>query len=1324
MAGPALAAAPGPGNTKPPVLSQPTDAQTGPTQRAQATAKKTGKPVTIDELTTENTLTVANPDGSLSTTRHLQTARVKKNGKWTPVDATLTKNSDGSFSPAAAASGVTLSGGGTAPLASFTDKAGHKLALSLPFALPTPTVSGDTAGYADVLPGVDLNATVTDQGAFREVLVVHNAQAAANPALKTLRLATSTNGLSTSSDQDGNLTVKAADGKPAFTAPAPVMWDSAAPQATPRANARSADGEIAAPAGPAVAPVAGAGTTGTVDAAGADVSSKDGPGHGAHISKLAVQADDNSITLTPDPAQLASGTYPEYIDPGVAPTAGTSHFTEVRESCSDNIYDKAQTNGEGVGYQHYDTCSGLYRSFFQLDTSALNGSMQIMSSKLYFTETYGADHDCTNGSWPVSLALTGAMNPNNNAWGAQPGVTTNIGSQNVLTAAAGCGGYRTVLFDVTGVVNQWKTNGNLTFGLYGNESKYSTNYGFMRFSTNPYLITTYDIAPNQPTGMYTDPYSGECGSTGWIGMTTLNGNASNINLHAWVSTPMSGTNLKTYFHVWDNMVNNGSGSPADASNPSSDWVASGNWTSANIGGQVSDGHQYGWNATASDGTLGSPGSQYCYFNVDLSPPSLASFTPSTTFPPLGSGITPNAHAGDTGITIPVTSTDPTPGGCNLQACIKSGVAAFQYSLDTNIPVSGASSVQVTSDANGTATANIPINLTASQWGTHTLFVRAVDGAGNTQATAAAYSFYAPWNPNAKVTAGDLTGDAVPDTIVADPTGSGNLTLVPGGKDPDATPLVASTPANSPDGTSWDNYLVTHRGSQSQMMVDDIFAYQKNTKTLYLYRNDGITSGGANGYFTNTANVSTPIGKPAICLSSDCSGYNGTDWSGLTQLVAPGQFSGTKGYADLITVENGKLWYYPGSAKPSTYLGKPYLIGSGDWSNTTLIAPGVTGANVSSGTSTGGTPTLWARNNVTGAISSYPLTFDPATGAPTSNLTAPTFSNLNPAGSALCVDMTGGTDANGTLAELWNCGSTPWENQSFTWGADGSLHVMGKCLDDQNGYVTDGNPVQLYDCNNTDAQHWTSVAGSPGLLKNVKANLCLSAPKGNLTASVKLIVTACTAGAAEQTWSADGAALTQQTVLNLGVRAATYPVITSPGDVNGDGNPDLLTITGGTGGGVMTEYQGIAPSGTLPLLGGATPMGTVDAPVQTDVRSAYDGKCLDNYGGTNGTPVAQYDCWGGAGQKFSFATDGTLRSGGKCVSTANAGTGNGTSVISWDCQPGHAEQQWVLRGDGSIYNPASQRCLELPGWTTVNGGSLDIWDCIGGHANQLWTVRTY
>ncbi|MFE0464736.1 ricin-type beta-trefoil lectin domain protein [Kitasatospora sp. NPDC058965] len=1325
-------------------------AQDGPTQQALAQAKKTGKPVTVDALTTETAVTVANPDGKTFTrTSNIQPVRVQKGGAWVATDATLAKNADGTFSPAATPSGVTLSGGGTAPLAAFKDKAGHQFAMTLPFALPKPTVNGNTATYADVLPGVDLQATVTDQGAFHEVLVVKNAQAAANPQLKTLKLATTTNGLTTSTDTDGNLTVKTPDGTEAFHAPAPVMWDSAAlaaPGGVPaQADAAAAE---AAPKAPPISPAAPPAPPSAVDPAGRIGSSKDGPGHGAHISKLNVKADNGSVTLAPDADQLAHATYPAFIDPTVAPGGGTNHYLEVKEGCAgQSLYDNAQENGEGVGYQQYDSnCFGLYRSFYEMDTSFFNSSTIVVKSTLTLAETYGADHGCPN-TWGIGLRLTGGI-ANGTNWGSQPGQVQDLGQTTVKSAYFGCG-TQYVNFDVTGPVGQYRGYPNLTFGIYGQENKYATNYGFMRFSTNPQLSTQYEIAPNTPDSVSVSQANANCsgGTPGWLGAT-----AGPVSLSARLTTGMPGVNLTGGSKLLDNTASDGNGNPYTDGWPASPGaVGSGGTVSIPTPVPWADGHQYSWQVWANDGYMAGPAATPCVFDVDLTPPSVATFTPSSDFPPLGSGITPNKHAGDGTVSIQVSSTDPTPTwGCVRMACVKSGVTAFQWSLDTNVPPSGANTIPVTPDGNGTATASVPITLTAAQWGTHTLYVRALDGAGNTQATVASYSFYAPWNQNAVAVAGDLTGDGVPDTLVPDPNNNGNLTLIPGGKDMAAAPLIASAANQSPDGTGWNNYLVTHRGSQTQSILDDIFAYQKQTKQLYLYRNDGTVSATSNGpgvagRFTLTQDVMV-INKPTGCANVATGSGCPTDWSGLTQMVAPGANALGKNMADLITVENNQLWYYPGSARGGAYLGRPYLIGSGDWSGTTLIAPGSVGATVTSGLprvdfygapvldgngnqltytgETGGTPTLWARDNTTGAVVSYPLTFD-GNGIPTSNLTAPSHTALTTGlkaadGSPICADMSHGNSADGTPVEIWGCVAGAY-NQQWTLGADQSVHVLGKCLDVNHNGTANGSTVQIWTCNGGTNQQW--VPGPNNTLRNPVSGRCLGDNGGGNAAGTTLIIWDCN-GNPDQQWTFP--AQPGQTLLPIGVGSDVAPTVVSPGDVNGDGNPELYAISGSTGADQVTVYPGAAPSNGIAQFATPVGMGTEYAPVGVTLHSVYaPSKCVDdnNSQTANGTPIDLYDCNGGGNQVFNFNTDGTLRYAGmKCVAADGAGTALGTKAVLTDCLPGHPEQQWTFNHDGRIVNKNSGLCLEINNWDTTNGRQLDTWTCVD-QTNTAWSLST-
>ncbi|MER5867587.1 ricin-type beta-trefoil lectin domain protein [Kitasatospora sp. NPDC002040] len=1293
------AAAP-PGSTATAKLPDP--APGSATQAARLKAKSTGKPVTIDELTTETSLTVAEPNGKLTVTTHLQTARIKRNGGWADLDARLRKNGDGTWSPEATPSGVTLSGGGTGPLATLTDRDGKSLAVSFPMRLPKPVVQDSKALYPNVLPGVDLQVDVTDQGAVREVLVVKDAKAAANPALKSLRLATSTKGLTVTTEADGSLTAKTADGRAAFISPTPVMWDSAttatAPASVLSSEARSKAAAESRSGGQTV--------TGP--------STADGPGQGSRVRPIGVRADRDAITLVPD-AELLGGkdtVWPLFIDPPFQPlpTMGTNHYAQVKRGCpSTPLYDKPQDRGQGVGFQHYDSdCYGMYRSYFELNTTYLKPNMYIDNAKVTFTETYGADWNC-NTPYSITLKWTGAIGGGTD-WNHQPGVIGDVDTKQTTSASpnGGCG-WKTYNFDATDEVRSLAQQDadNWTVGLFGDEGGDVNKHGFMRFGPNPSLSVTYDIAPNTPDSQYIDPwpinpggYGCNGSQPGWVGRTVLTGNGnSDITLHAWGSTPMPNTNITLGFHVWDNMTDGGNGQPYTTGWPPSQTINGAGWGNANISIPVSDGHQYGWNAWATDGLLNSPTSGDCHFNVDTSPPSLAQFGNMQAFPPLGSGIKPTGHAGDQGTTIKVSSTDPTPGGCNRQSCIKSGVWGFRYSLDDNVPVTGGNTAWATQNADGSASADIPVQLNPDQWGTHRLYVRAFDAAGNTQPEAAVYDFYAPWNPATKVVAGDLDYDGTPDLVV--PAADGSLTLLPGNSDFTAQPGTASTQAHSPEGDSWNNYLIAHRGSTIDSSVDDLFAYNKGTRKLYLYRNDAShVPQGTAGHFNLTAGVSQIYNSTSLCHPTRPGAT-----SNITQMTALSPTPAVSGRPNLVTVEDGHLWYYRANTLAGCMLEEGQDIGTGDWSGVTLLSPGLVGGQLS----------VWARDNVTGAVHSYPLNLG-TDGKPTNTLPAPTRSTLVSAvssaqGQPMCADIDYGRTDNGTLAQLWDCNTS--SAQILSRATDGAVHILGKCLDINQGTTYNGSIVQLWDCNGSGAQKWVDGPYA-GTLQNPQSGRCLAVPNASNTPGTKLTIWDCLSDASQR-WVRPA----QQAVLVPGLSSAAFPGLESPGDINGDGNPDLIATAAQ---GTMYQFLGTQPSNGLAQFGSPRSLPTA-APAVYNIASMHGaGRCLDNWGAQNGADLRLYDCWNGPGQKFTFATDGTLRTGGRCVSTKDNALGWGTTATITDCT-GAGGQIWTYRTDGSLYNPAGNVCLELPGMQDANALIVGVWGCANYNHHRWNLFRT-
>ncbi|MFB9627401.1 LamG-like jellyroll fold domain-containing protein [Nonomuraea helvata] len=155
-----------------------------PEQAAVVAARASGKPVEVTALTSETRQVVANPNGRLTATFNAQPARVRRAGTWVPVDTTLRVNPDGTVSAAATPEDLTLSGGGDGPLARYR-RGGKSVEVSWPGPLPKPVLTGSTAVYQEVRPGIDLRVTATPQG-LSQTLTVKTREAAADGKLDEL----------------------------------------------------------------------------------------------------------------------------------------------------------------------------------------------------------------------------------------------------------------------------------------------------------------------------------------------------------------------------------------------------------------------------------------------------------------------------------------------------------------------------------------------------------------------------------------------------------------------------------------------------------------------------------------------------------------------------------------------------------------------------------------------------------------------------------------------------------------------------------------------------------------------------------------------------------------------------------------------------------------------------------------------------------------------------------------------------------------------------------------------------------------------------------
>jgi len=129
--------------------------------------------------------------------------------------------------------------------------------------------------------------------------------------------------------------------------------------------------------------------------------------------------------------------------------------------------------------------------------------------------------------------------------------------------------------------------------------------------------------------------------------------------------------------------------------------------------------------------------------------------------------------------------------------------------------------------------------------------------------------------------------------------------------------------------------------------------------------------------------------------------------------------------------------------------------------------------------------------------------DPGTGSSAGTLVS--------AASGRCLDVPGGSTANGTLPVIWDCNGGA--NQRWTSSGQ-SLQALGKCLDAPINAAA-GAKVQMWDCHGGANQQWT--LNSDGTVRGVQSGLCLDVDHNRTANGTAVLLWTCSA-AANQRWS--------------------------------------------------------------------------------------------------------------------------------------------------------------------------------------------------------------
>ncbi|MFI1924810.1 MULTISPECIES: DNRLRE domain-containing protein [unclassified Streptomyces] len=983
---------------------------------AQRQAVAAGRRVEVTALRDETSTTYARPDGSFELVAHGAPVRARVNGAWKPIDTSLARTAQG-WAARATVDPVVFSAGGGAgtgggesaknrrtggngksgrtgrnaeaavytvarggdavrvadategfsELATLTS-GGHEITLSWPGTLPEPTISGSSALYREVLDGVDLMLTA-QAGGFSHVLVVHSAEAAADPALTRLSYGLSSPDLTFHLDPVTKIvTGTDRDGQEIAVSPTPYLWDSAGtyavtegadpePAEESAAPAPSYSEEPGAPVGEeSAAPEDGQDTdaptaTATESGATEDGESEDGdtgattadpaafhpassaaltdaqvfalpglagPDPGTHMAVAgtalsAPGAASTALSIVPDADLLADAdtVYPVFVDPTIY--GKTKNWTTAyKKYPSSSFYDGANYNSgtteARVGFE--STTWGLSRSFFKLGWSTDIKGASISSASIRLRETY---------SWSCSARetqvwLTSGIS-SKTTWNNQPDWKSEIGTKSFAYGYNSSCPDSYVSYDAKSVAQDAADGGwsSMTIGLRA--STEDSAYAWKKFRAEgdsaPKLTLVYNRKPKTPSSVVQTP-GGTCDRTTpylHIGKRDLVLSAASSD----ADDTSTRQDLKYLdFELW--RTGYGDSKILDKNVT----VTSAGKASVTVAkSSFTNGYQYSWRVRAIDSSgAASPYAPtsdpyVCRFIYDSSVPNEPLIT-STAFP-----------AADEDGTVWSTVKFGTSGNFTFAPDEDTDVTKFQWSFNTT---TYASSKTVTAGASTTVSLPPPLA------GPNVLYARAVDSAGNVS-IGTKYLFYVTPRDTADV-AGDTTGDGTPDLFAI--SSGGNLWMYPSStagdlhvgmeaahdngvgllSDPDEDG-VDHAPAywTGADGTA---ALIAHGGDAlGADGIGDVFARMPDGK-LYVYPGDGYGSVDISRRMT----LRLPSGSP--------------DPATFDQIIV-GDYD-ADGRVDLFaTATGGEMWAFEG------YTGATFLtvtkIASTAWLDRDLVSVG-------------------------------------------------------------------------------------------------------------------------------------------------------------------------------------------------------------------------------------------------------------------------------------------------------------------------------------------------------------------------------------------------
>jgi hypothetical protein len=650
------------------VSASPTEAPDEAT--AMHLAWKTRKPVEIAGERTESSETFAQPDGTLRTREYATPFRVRRGSGWVPVNTDL-KVADGVVVPEAATLDVRFSAGGAGPMLTVV-KDGRSLSMSWTGTLPAPRLSGATATYAEVLPGVDLELTAKVDS-FTQVLVVKTPAAAENSQVRYLQFGLATQGVTVRQDAAGFITAVDPAGTAVFASDGARMWDRPVKVKGPDITPPKALAARASEVPPTPLP--------------ADPEP-------ALSANLPVRVDADSIDVVPSQEMLTNPAtkWPVYIDPGF--NGGSEIWTHVnRKNPGKSYWSDSNRDTMRVGQVWGGSADDDWRTLVQFDVTKLKKATIKRAGVLV-----NVKHSANCAPSPLQLWQTNAISKSSAVtWNSTKGKWWKVlGEVNATANKSSCPkGNDEVKFAQNAVRTAFQdaaTKGNATITFAFRAKSESDQYQWKKLvAGSTYLDVEYNHTPGKPSNLTFSPCYVSCANN------TAVTSSKRPTLGMKAADPNGGT-LRYEYEVYATDKK----TQKAKSGTTVTGVASGAQRTWSLKADLADG-QYYWRGRACDTYICGTYSDWFGFKIDSTNPNNPKVS-STAYPATG-------WNGGPGLPGLFTFS---PGGT------ADAIRTYAYALN------GGTETKITPPANGI----VDVSLTPAKDMVNTLRLKAIDTAGN------------------------------------------------------------------------------------------------------------------------------------------------------------------------------------------------------------------------------------------------------------------------------------------------------------------------------------------------------------------------------------------------------------------------------------------------------------------------------------------------------------------------------------------------------------------------------------------------------------------